>query len=388
MNLLWLVSGRDKAYLVPEGQMLFAAPGQLQPNAAEWIRSVSDGDTLAQLAEQCQCVVLVADQWLFSDGLLHELPEKLTKLVMITAKTSPALREQFATLGVDGYVADSMESVDFFAAVSKRVQDKNNLNELQQELANCSNIAFTAMSSASEMGVVALFAEKAQNTQDFAHLARLTLSCAKDLGLHAVVQFAFDQDIKRYPAETPAAFNRVFQDALNSGCRIVSLERFMLFNFDQVQLLITDAPVNEPDRYGRLRDVLAHIVSIAEARARTLKVNAMLKAQQDNTRLVMALLEMASGDNRQAVKEIMTDLSLALRTIAMGMDLTLEQESELLGLADKALNSLEGLQMATLAIEDHFRSLVAQLDDAAHLLETPAELVEEVVEESSKVELF
>ncbi len=388
MDLLWLVSGHDKAYLVPEGQMLFVAPGQLHSCAGEWGKAIPDAQSLQSLTPQCQCVVLVAGERLFSEELLGALPIELTTLVMITTKTSPSLREQFAQLDVDGYIADNMEAIDFFAIVSKCVQDKQNLNSLQQELTNYSSIAFTAMSSASEMGVVALFAEKAQNTQSLAHLARLLLSCARDLGLNGVVQFSFEQDIKRFPDDISPSLQRLLVDALHSDSRIISLDRFMLFNFDLVQLLVTDAPIGEVERYGRLRDVLAQIVSIAEARARTLKVNAMLKAQQDNTRLVMSLLEMASRDNRQAVKEIMTDLSISLRTMAMGMDLTLAQESELLGLADKALNSLENLQIATLAVEEHFRSLVKQLDDAAQLLDTPAENLEEVAENNLKIELF
>lgn len=388
MEILWLLSGRDKAYLVPEGMTLFSAPEQLQACAGEWVKAVPDTKALLQLLKQCQGVVLVADQWLFAEGVLENLPVDLPKLVMLTAKTSTALREQLAKLEVDAYITESMSQADLSSVIKKRVQDKMALVAMQQELKNFSSIAFTAMSSASEMGIVALFAEKAQTTMDFAHLARVTLACVKDLGLSAVLQFAFESDIKLYPENASAAYKRLLRDALQSGNRIVSMERFLLFNFAQVQLLITDAPSADVERYGRLRDVLAHLVSIAEARARTLKVNAMLKAQQENTRLVMTLLEMASRDNRNSVKEIMTDLSVSLRAMAMGMDLTLEQESELLGLAEKALNSLEGLQVATLAVEEHFRSLLEQLDDVASLLDRGMEAEQSAESESSKVELF
>lgn len=388
MEILWLLSGRDKAYLVPEGMTLFSAPEQLQACAGEWIKAVPDINALLQLLKQCQGVVLVADQWLFAESVLENLPADLPKLVMLTAKTSTALREQLAKLEVDAYITESMSQADLNSVIKKRVQDKMALVAMQQELKNFSSIAFTAMSSASEMGIVALFAEKAQTTMDFAHLARATLACVKDLGLSAVLQFAFESDIKLYPENASAAYKRLLSDALQSGNRIVSMGRFLLFNFAQVQLLITDAPCADVERYGRLRDVLAHLVSIAEARARTLKVNAMLKAQQENTRLVMTLLEMASRDNRNSVKEIMTDLSVSLRTMAMGMDLTLEQESELLGLAEKALNSLEGLQVATLAVEEHFRSLLEQLDDVASLLDRGMEEEQSAESESSNVELF
>jgi hypothetical protein len=105
------------------------------------------------------------------------------------------------------------------------------------------------------------------------------------------------------------------------------------------------------------------------------------------------LLDMASKDNRNSVKEIMMDLSLSLRTMAMGMDLTLEQETQMLGLAERALNSLEGLQQATAAVEEHFRSLLEQLDGAASLLahqhdSEPTDAFAEDSKKDSKVELF
>jgi hypothetical protein len=118
----------------------------------------------------------------------------------------------------------------------------------------------------------------------------------------------------------------------------------------------------------------------------------MLKEQQDNARMVMMLLEMASRDNRNSVKSIMTDLSFSLRQMAMGLDLTLAQETAMTSLADAALEALESLQEATIAVEGHFRSLLAQLDEAANLLDNNKDNKEKNNDEEtstgSKVELF
>jgi hypothetical protein len=210
----------------------------------------------------------------------------------------------------------------------------------------------------------------------------------KDLRLEGVIQFMFDEDITLFPADVSISYQRLLHSARESDARIVSQGRFLLFSFDHIQLLITDAPYLDIERYGRLRDVLAHLVSIAEARAKTLKVNTLLKIQQDNTRMVMALLEMASRDNRNSVKEIMTGLSDSLRAMAMGFDLNMEQEAALLGLSERALNSLEGLQEATSAVEVHFRSLLQQLDAVSSLLQSKEDVQSAAVESDSRVELF
>jgi hypothetical protein len=84
----------------------------------------------------------------------------------------------------------------------------------------------------------------------------------------------------------------------------------------------------------------------------------------------------------------MTGLSDSLRQMATGLDLNMEQEAELLGLSERALNSLEGLQEATSTAEVHFRSLLQQLDTAANLLQSVEENSSVIAESDSRVELF
>ena len=242
------------------------------------------------------------------------------------------------------------------------------------------------MSSASEMGVVAFYAQAVQNTASLERLAQQTLRCLADLSVQGIIQFSFEEKSQVYPTDTSKAYRDLLEWTRTSPHRIVSQGRFLIFNFESTQLVVIDAPVGNPDKYGRLRDVIAHIASIAEARAKTLKVNELLKIQQENTAVVIALLEMASRDNRNSVRMIMTELSFALRELATGLDLTLEQETAMLRLSEQALVSLESLHEATDAVEIHFRSLLLQLDKAAKLLET----VENAEPESAdtSIELF
>lgn len=390
MDAVWIISGREGYYLVPDDQLIINKQGELHPFGVSCFEPIATDAELAELYARASVVVLVVHKDIFDPETLYKIPANKPKVALLLGDTPHNVRAQLTALSVDGYASIVMDQPDYALVLQQAVESMSAFAALQGDVKNYSDIAFTAMSSASEMGVVAVFAEKVQEAMDLERLAKLTLSCTNDFGLTAYVQFAFDKDITRFPANISPTYRRLLEGSIGSTSRIVSHGRFLLFSFTQVQLLIIDAPVDEEDRYGRLRDVLAYITSIAESRAKTLKVNSMLKAQQDNTRMVMMLLEMSSRDNRDSVKEIMTDLSVSLRTMAMGMDLTLEQEREMLGLAEKALNSLEGLQEATSAVEEHFRSLLEQLDNVASLLEHNTEEEEPREEEqvNSKVELF
>jgi hypothetical protein len=389
MEALWYFSGQNGIYSVPDQQVIVNSQGDLLPFAASCAEEPVSLEDFVQLCKRHQIILLAIDQGRFDDAYLNVLPPDLARLALISPYSTETSRHQIDKLGVDAYVFAGMNHNDFAAVMKKSLEDKQATNSLQDELKKYSDIAFTAMSSASEMGMVALMAESVQSATDLPRLAQLTINSINDLGMDAVVQFTFDDKVTLFPENTSASYKRLLESTSSSNNRIVSHGRFLIFSFNHVQFLITNAPTHDNDRYGRMRDVLAHIASISESRAKTLQVNEMLKEQQDNSRMVMMLLEMASRDNRNSVKEIMTELSFSLRHMAMGLDLTLAQETAMTALADKALESLEGLQQATVAVEEHFRSLLQQLDDAANLLHNKIKNTNTEDEiDGSKVELF
>jgi len=386
MDKLWFFSATGRMFWMPTADSIVDASGNLKSGMDEFELHLKDALEYQTFCERSDQIILVSSANTFPFDYLQAIPPSMSRVALIQAGTPACAREQLDRLALDAYVLEPFHEAEVNLVLQQSMDDKNALIALQDELKNYSSIAFTAMSSASEMGLVAFYAQSVQNTGSLDRLAEQTLRCLNDLTVQGFVQFSFDDSVYVYPQHISDTYRDLLEWTRTSEHRIVSHGRFLIFNFDNAQFLITDAPVNEPEKYGRLRDVIAHIVSIAEARAKTIKVNSLLKDQQENTRTVISLLEMASRDNRKAVKTIMTDLSMALREMATGMDLTLEQERALLGLSERALNSLESLHEATDAVEVYFRSLLGQLDKAAKLLETDNLLEPAAVE--STIELF
>lgn len=386
MDKLWYFSETGQIFWVPSSGSIVDENGFPKPDVAEFEIKLKDAAEFLTFCERSDQIILVSSSQEFAADYLSVIPTSTPRVALIKLGTPASAREQLDKLELDAYVLSPFNASVVNATLDRSLDDKSSLVELQEELKNYSNIAFTAMSSASEMGVVAFYAQSVQNISDMDRLAQQTLRCLKDLSVQGFIQFSFDESVHVYPEDISKTYADLLDWTRTSEHRIVSHGRFLIFNFDNAQFLITDAPVEDPDKCGRLRDVIAHIVSIAEARAKTIVVNGLLKEQQDNTRMVMMLLEMASRDNRNSVKAIMTDLSMSLREIAMGLDLNLEQETAMLALSEKALESLECLHETTDAVEVHFRSLLLQLDQAAKLLKTDETV--EVAEIESNVELF
>lgn len=385
MDKLWYFAGSGRTYWVPMEGSIVDANGEPKDGLEEYELTLSGVEEFGTFCQRSDQIILVSGSDVFSEDYLESIPKDVSSVALIKADCLEDIQSQLESASLDSYMFSPFYDVAIDASLKKAYDDKCAMLAMHDELHNYSSLAFTAMSSASEMGIVAQYAEKVQNTMDFKKLANQTLKCLADLSVQGCVQFAFDDSVYVFPDDISKNYRDLLEWTRTSDHRIVSQGRFLLFNFENCQLLITDAPLDNPEKVGRLRDVVAQIVSIAESRAKTVKVNALLRAYQDNTRVVMSLLEMASKDNRNSVKKIMTDLSMSLREMAMGMDLTLDQERALLSLSEKAMQSLDSLHEATDAVEMHFRSLLVQLDQAAKLLETDE--VEQPSEEAG-VELF
>jgi hypothetical protein len=386
MEKLWWFSESGHMFKVPGSEAMVDSEGSPQAGLMDYCVSPASPGEFASVCAGVDQLVLVFSRKSFDPAYLAAIPQDIPRLALIKSNTSVDARLQLEQLELDGLVFSPFTQDSIITSMKKSYDDRQSLSALQDELKNYSSIAFTAMSSASEMGQVAFYAQAVQNISSLERLAQQTLRSLSDLSVNGIVQFCFDETQDIYPKVVAPGYRRLLDQMRGSAHRIISQGRFLIFNFENAQILVTDAPVADGEKYGRLRDVIAHIASIAEARAKTIKANIMLKEQQENTRMVLMLLEMASKDNRQSVKKIMTELSLSLRELATGMDLTLQQETSLLQLSDHALTSLERLHEATDAIEDHFRSLVIQLDMAAKLLHTEESAEAPVADQS--VELF
>lgn len=386
MDKLWWFSDAGAIYRVPATESIVDDEGTPTELAKRYCLTLASPEEFAGQCETVDQLIFISGRQLFQPDYLAVIPSKLPTLALIKSTTSADGRAQLEQLDLDGWVFNPFTSEALNISIQKSYDDKKSILALQEELKNYSDIAFTAMSSASEMGIVAFYAQTVQGISTMERLAEQTLRCLMDLSVKGFIQFTFDDSVDMFPKAIAPGYRKLFDQFRMSTHRIVSHGRFLIFNFENAQFLIIDAPIANPDKYGRLRDVIAQIASIAEARAKTIKVNSMLKVQQEKIRMVMSLLEMASRDNRSSVKRIMTELSLALRELAVGMDLTLEQESAMLKLSERALGSLELLHEVTDTIEGHFRSLVGQLDQAAKLLNTQDQA--QPIEVEASVELF
>jgi tRNA U55 pseudouridine synthase TruB len=151
---------------------------------------------------------------------------------------------------------------------------------------------------------------------------------------------------------------------------------------------VTNAPWEDQEKYGRLRDILLQGAALAEAKARTITVNNLISSQHTQVTSIMDMIKSVSAETQMYARDIMKNLSEELHIAAMTLDLTEEQEAKLLQLSREAFDSMEVLYQNSDALEQHFHSLINSITAVQALTKNEVKKKEPEPENDEDIELF
>lgn len=134
--------------------------------------------------------------------------------------------------------------------------------------------AMTAMTSAAEQGLVLDFMRRSFACVDARSLAMGIVAAARRFGLNAMAQVRSPAGAVSWGDQgpcTPLEASVLASVAL--GGRIVDLGNRTAINFERASVILKNMPVEETERYGRLKDHMAMLLEGANARAQALELD-------------------------------------------------------------------------------------------------------------------
>ena len=218
--------------------------------------------------------------------------------------------------------------------------------ELEERVGTANNVAFSAMSSMGEMGVLLQAMQGFNESATAERLADVVLDALAKYGLEGAVQVRpADQAARILPAGYPQA-EAIFRHLAEMG-RIVNFHRRMVVNFPQISVLLTNLPSGDDERAGRIRDNVALLAEAAEARLQALHNESGRQAGQS---LIVGTLDEIRGlldqlDKRQQSSQTGSRLAIhameeSLEKLFVHLGLTDQQESELIATVREGLDAL------------------------------------------------
>jgi len=245
-------------------------------------------------------------------------------------------------LGADEYIAKPIAYDQFILKIQHilRVNKKN--IEVQEQLDNYYKTAMEAMNYSSEIGIILEFYKVCTSAKSFRELANYIFMTAKQLDLKCSFQVYSLDGVPIGFAEQgglPPIESEIMLVAKKQS-RFYDFGVRTIVSYDTFSLLIKNMPVNDTEKYGRLKDILGTLCDAISSRVEVLLANDSLMQKQEVMETVSAtMMDVDSSftrlqrQNVAAIEDMMEELEEALLVLG----LTEHQEESVLTIAQNCL---------------------------------------------------
>ncbi len=299
-------------------------------------------------------------------------------IIFVSAHDSVEERLKGYEAGGDEYLTKPIDEEVLCQKVKCTLQEKLLHKDLQSQATSAMGTALEAMTNSSELGILIRFMESSSDCTTFDALAQRLIDTAQEFGLIICLIIRHGGEQEYYGCEPGSLEAKVLQKFDHStkvfdfGCRTLIDNKYIV-------ILVKNMPLDEPAKYGRLKDHLVVLSNSAESRAKGIELELSINDRRDAA-LEQVIVKCEAGLERiekkinehdLQVKEVMLTMLDNLEDRLLFLGLEEDQEKSLIELAQQASLKLESLGGFTAEVHQSLHQVIAGLYDMANLKEDP-----------------
>ncbi len=275
------------------------------------------------------------------------------------------------SLGADEYITKPVVYDQFILKIKHilRVNKKN--EEVQQQLDNYYKTAMQAMTYSSEIGIILEFYKVCISARSFRELANYIFMSVKQLDLKCSFQI-YDNNNKptgfSEQGELPPLEMEIMSLARGQS-RFYDFGVRTIVSYEKFSLLIKNMPIDDADKYGRLKDILGTLCDAIGSRVDYILANDSLMQKQEVVEMVSTTMmdidssfSVLQKENVAALEDMMENMEEALLVLGLAE----HQEDSILKISRACLTRInnafyKGVEINTKLDELH-KQLVTIID--------------------------
>ncbi len=270
--------------------------------------------------------------------------------------------------GADDYISKPFDEQELLVKIELALSSKTTKDELEKSSNDAMSMAMTAMSTAGEVGAVLQFTRKSFQCDNYTSLAKQLLETCDQYGLKASLRMRSGNEELFFSGEPEVS--SLEQKVLNQNDqgRFVDFGKRTVVHYKYISLLIKNMPVEDADKYGRMKDNIGLLAEAADARIEGLMMNLKLQEREEmlgkllnTTREILNDVDQEYRSNGKKNEGIMSDLVQRVESSFMHLGLSDEQEQALLGILSGAEKESIALYDSGLDLEKRIEFLVNEL---------------------------
>jgi len=300
--------------------------------------------------------------------LRQEPTTRLLPVIFVSAMINTEERLAGFEAGGDEYVNKPVDENELLEKIEFQLHNVKSRKKSEKEAAEAMGVAMDAMTSSSELGQLIAFVSEAQKTHSLEEMGRIMLDTCKNFGLSASVYV---------DGARPALFGcaqesveaTVLKRSLAAKERIINLGIRTIVKSEQISLLVKNMPVEDENKYGRFKDHLAVLISIADGRLLTIKAQLNVSEQRKDVlgRVILHTEKQIKNLNQKILdydansREVMLNMIAELETKLFGLGLDEDQEEQLMSLVYRTSDKLEQSKEVTKQLQDELGTVLEGL---------------------------
>ena len=269
-------------------------------------------------------------------------------------------------VGADDYITKPI-SIEILALKIRALIEIRARNKvMKQQLAESNSVAMQAMTYSSDLGQILEFYKNTLNAESFEEVASLLFQVTDNYGLFCTLQIITTEGLINfsYQDEVSPLEANVIEMSRSKG-RFFDFGSRTLINYDDFSLLMKNMPLDDPERYGILKDSLGTLCNAIEARVKFLLTQNMVVKKSRIVNVVLGVLEEIDDTftevqraNVAVINKMIDDMDVAM----MDLGLTPNQEDLVRAIAVNCRENSNEVFKRGVTLYDKFEAVRSQLD--------------------------